>query len=77
MIYGRLSCGAILDYMDYLQPDANNWRRGDEINTGVSLQLSITTSWLNFFTFLIISVVNFVMARERHRGLGEKLCCCC
>ncbi|XP_011311803.1 uncharacterized protein [Fopius arisanus] len=75
-IHMRLGCGSILDFMDYLQPDANNWRRGDVINTGLAIQLGITSSWLNFFSWGFILAINFVMARQRHRTLGEKLCCC-
>ncbi|XP_012264403.1 uncharacterized protein LOC105690852 [Athalia rosae] len=76
VIYNRLSCGAIFDYMDYLQPDANNWRRGDEINTGLAMQTAITTSWFNFFTWLVIIVINFIMARKRRNNLNEQGCCC-
>lgn len=77
VIHNRLSCGAILDYMDYLQPDANNWRRGTEINTGLALQIAITTSWFNFFAWLCIIVINFRMARDRRNELNETTCCCC
>ncbi|XP_043273236.1 uncharacterized protein [Venturia canescens] len=76
VIHNRLSCGAIFDFMDYLHPDTNNWIRGDEINTGVSLQLAIVTSWLNFTTLTIICIINLIMARKRHKSLGEKWCCC-
>ncbi|XP_012286224.1 uncharacterized protein LOC105702872 [Orussus abietinus] len=77
VIHNRLSCGAVLDFMDYLQPDANNWRRGDEINTGLALQLAIVASWFNFFAWAASVVVNAIMARRRVRDSGEKLCCFC
>ncbi|XP_015590217.1 uncharacterized protein LOC107265348 [Cephus cinctus] len=76
-IHNRLSCGAILDFMDYIHPDTNNWRRGDEINTGLALQFSITTSWFNLFVWVGIFVISTIMARRRNKSLGEKLCCCC
>ncbi|EFN87866.1 uncharacterized protein LOC105192386 [Harpegnathos saltator] len=76
-IHDRLSCGGIFDFMDYLQPDANNWVRGSEINTGIALQLAISTSWLNFFVWLAAFSINMVMARKRLHNLGEKFCCCC
>ncbi|XP_033225624.1 uncharacterized protein LOC117178328 [Belonocnema kinseyi] len=76
VIHNRLPCGSIFDFMDYLTPDANNWRRGDEINTGVSLQLAITSTWLNFFAWILIFTINFIMAKRRNSTLGEKLCCC-
>jgi hypothetical protein len=63
--------------MDYIQPDANNWRRGDQINTGVALQLAIVMSWLNFFSWISIFFVNINMARQRLKSLNEKMCCCC
>ncbi|XP_014474929.1 PREDICTED: uncharacterized protein LOC106744554 [Dinoponera quadriceps] len=77
VIHDRLACGTIFDYMDYLHPDANNWVRGAEINTGLALQLAISTSWLNFFAWLAAFSVNMVMARKRLHSLGEKFCCCC
>ncbi|XP_014238111.1 uncharacterized protein LOC106659882 [Trichogramma pretiosum] len=61
VIRNRLSCGAIFDYMDYIQPDANNWRRAESINTGLALQLSITTSSINFILLIIICSINFYM----------------
>ncbi|XP_001602372.2 uncharacterized protein LOC100118396 isoform X2 [Nasonia vitripennis] len=75
-IHNRLSCGAILDFMDYIQPDANNWRRSDAINTGLALQLAIVMSWLNFFSWVTIFLVNINMARQRFKSLNEKMCCC-
>ncbi|EFN70593.1 hypothetical protein EAG_03184 [Camponotus floridanus] len=77
VIHNRLPCSAIFDFMDYLHPDTNNWRRGSEINTGLALQLAIFTSWFNFFAWLIACLINFIMARKRLRNLGEKFCCCC
>lgn len=75
-IHNRLSCGAIFDFMDYLQPDKNHWRR-TEMNTGLALQLAICMSWFNFFAWLTACSMNFIMARKRQRNLGEKFCCCC
>lgn len=76
VIHNRLSCGAIFDYMDFLQPDANNWRRNDEINTGLALQIAILASWFNFFSWVGIVVINFIMARERRLVLDQQNCCC-
>lgn len=75
VIRHRLTCGAIFDYMDYLQPDANNFRRGEEINTGFALQLAIVCTWLNFFTWVIIFLFCFLMARKKCNALGETFCC--
>lgn len=77
MIHDRLPCGAIFDYMDYLQPDANNWRRASEINTGVALQLAVCASWFTYFAWFLACLINFGMARKRLRNTGEKFCFCC
>ncbi|KAK0096965.1 hypothetical protein PV326_003767 [Microctonus aethiopoides] len=76
-IYDRLGCGAIFDFMDYVQPDTNNYRRGDEINTGLSLQLAIVTTWFNIFVWIIIVGINFNMVKRKHRNRNETVCCCC
>lgn len=77
VIHNRLPCGAIFDFMDYLQPDANDWRRSSEINTGIALQLAILTTWFNFFAWMVACSINLTMARKRLRDLGERFCCCC
>ncbi|KYN43552.1 hypothetical protein ALC56_01813 [Trachymyrmex septentrionalis] len=74
-IHNRLSCGAIFDFMDYVQPDKNHWSR-TEMNTAIALQLAIYTSWLNFAAWIVACSINFIMARKRQRNLGEKFCCC-
>ncbi|XP_034937158.1 uncharacterized protein [Chelonus insularis] len=74
-IYNRLNCGAIFDYMDYIEPDANNWRRGDEINTGLALQCAITTVWFNCFSWVAIFVINFTMNRKKKNQNSEKTYC--
>lgn len=76
VIYNRLSCGAILDFMDYLQPDTNNWRRGSEINTGFALQLGIVCSWFNLVGWIAGCAINIIMARNRLIELGEQFWCC-
>lgn len=72
----RLTCSAIFDYMDYLQPDANNFRRGEELNTGFALQLAIVCIWLNFLTWVFIFVLSFTMAKKKLNTFGEHFCCC-
>ncbi|XP_018311202.1 uncharacterized protein [Mycetomoellerius zeteki] len=74
-IHNRLSCGAIFDFMDYVEPDKNNWSR-TEMNTGIALHLAIYTSWFNFVAWMVACSINFIMARKRQRKLGEKFCCC-
>ena len=71
VIHNRLSCGAILDFMDYLQPDisVSDWKRGKEIDTGFALRLAIVSTWLNFCAWILALLLNVTMARRR-------LCCC-
>ncbi|KAJ8733849.1 hypothetical protein PYW07_014400 [Mythimna separata] len=66
-IHFRLACQAIYDFMDYIQKDAPNSRRGDFINTGVALQLAIITAWAAVGIWVAIVVFTAVRAfKERH-----------
>ncbi|KOB74390.1 Uncharacterized protein OBRU01_06596 [Operophtera brumata] len=66
-IHFRLACQAIYDFMDYLQKDAPNSRRGDFINTGVALQLAIISSYLAVALWATVAVRTALRAyRERH-----------
>ncbi|XP_076628351.1 uncharacterized protein LOC143345278 [Colletes latitarsis] len=68
VIHHRLSCGAIFDFMDYLQPDTTDWQRDRQIDTGFALRLSIISTWLNVCTWVFAFLLNVTMARKR-------LCC--
>ncbi|XP_041974338.1 uncharacterized protein LOC121729781 [Aricia agestis] len=71
-IHFRLSCQAIFDFMDYIQKDAPNSRRGDFINTGVALHLALISSWIAVILWITVSVYTAVRAyRER-----DVLTCC-
>lgn len=66
-IHFRLACQAIYDFMDYIQKDAPNSRRGDFINTGVALQLAIITAWASVGILVVIVVYTALRAfKERH-----------
>ena len=41
VIHRRLSCGAIFDFMDYLQPNDSAWNRAKPPDSGVMLRLAI------------------------------------
>lgn len=71
VVHNRLSCGAIFDFMDYLQTDITNWNRVKkiEIDTGFALQLAIISTWFNFFAWTFAFFLNVIMARK-------KFCCC-
>ncbi|CAG4963641.1 unnamed protein product [Parnassius apollo] len=63
----RLSCQAILDFMDYIQKNAPDSQRGDFINTGVALQIAIFTSWIAVSLWIIITVYTALRAyKERN-----------
>ncbi|XP_076174888.1 uncharacterized protein LOC143150485 [Ptiloglossa arizonensis] len=68
VIHNRLSCGAIFDFMDYLQPDVTDWRHNKQIDTGFALRLAIISTWLNFCVWICAFLLNVIMARKR-------LCC--
>ncbi|XP_076655433.1 uncharacterized protein LOC143360463 [Halictus rubicundus] len=65
VIHSRLSCGAIFDFMDYLQPEENHWRRVKQIDTGFALRLAIVSTWLNFSVWIFICLLSVIMARRR------------
>lgn len=70
VIRNKLSCGAIFDFMDYLQTDMtdnNKWIMNKEIDTGFAFQLAIISTWLNFFTWTFAFLLNIIMARKRFR----------
>ena len=69
VVHNRLSCGAIFDFMDYLQTDVTNWNRVKEIDTGLALLLAIISTWFNFFAWTFAFFLNVIMARKR-------FCCC-
>lgn len=70
VIRNRLSCGAIFDFMDYLQTDiANNnkWIMNKEIDTGFAFRLAIISTWFNFFAWTFAFLLNIIMACKRFR----------
>ncbi|KAL4720525.1 hypothetical protein ACJJTC_015293 [Scirpophaga incertulas] len=72
VIHFRLACQAIFDFMDYLQKDAPNSRRGDFINTAISLQLCVISSWLAVVLWFFITIHT---ARRAYKE-REVLTCC-
>ncbi|XP_076239336.1 uncharacterized protein LOC143182289 [Calliopsis andreniformis] len=68
VIHNRLSCGAIFDFMDYLQSDVSSWNRSKKIDTGLALQLAIISTWFNFFIWIFAFLFNVIMVRN-------KFCC--
>lgn len=65
VIRNRLSCGAIFDFIDYLQPSNTTWERAKPPDTGVVLQLAIATTWYNFISWMIAFMLYYIMARRK------------
>lgn len=68
VIQGRLSCGAVLDFMDYLHHTAVQMRqRYYRIDTAATLIIGLVASWLCVVSLLIITVINIVQRRRHSR----------
>lgn len=67
-LQGRITCPAVLDFMDYLQPDPSfDRRRIDRINTAACLVLALIATWVSVGLWLGILIINAVQARRsRH-----------
>lgn len=64
VLQSRLSCGAVLDFMDYLHPNVSfERRRDDRINTSLALIIAIICSWLCVAGWIGILVVNVMRSR--------------
>ncbi|XP_045465031.1 uncharacterized protein LOC123674162 [Harmonia axyridis] len=63
VIYMRLSCGGIFDFMDYLHPIPENSYRYGFIDTGLALMIGITGSCIAFLLFIVASFLNVKRAR--------------
>lgn len=65
VIHDRLSCGAIFDFLDYIQPDDTTWARTKPPDTGVILLLAIASTWYNFISWMIAFLIYYIMARRK------------
>lgn len=68
VIYNRLSCQGVFDFMDYMQLDTGNAYRNGIINTGLSLIIGISTSAIASFSFLLASILNVKLSRNIDDG---------
>lgn len=66
LVYERLSCGSVYDFLDYLQPDpellADKYRRTYLIHSAYYLQVSMLTAWLDCLIWSIIAAYNIRLA---------------
>jgi len=65
VIQSRLSCGAIFDFMDYIQDDLSLERRRDyRINTAIPFILAVIAAWIVFISWVGIVVINIIRFRQ-------------
>ncbi|XP_072397184.1 uncharacterized protein [Diabrotica undecimpunctata] len=64
VIYQRLQCQGVFDFMDYMQTDSGNAYRDGIINTGLSLIFGVSSACIAWISFLAASVVNIKVARR-------------
>lgn len=68
VIQGRLSCGAILDFMDYLHHTAVQMRqRYYRIDTAATLIIGLVASWMCVISLLLITVISVIQSRRNSR----------
>ncbi|XP_023025451.2 uncharacterized protein [Leptinotarsa decemlineata] len=58
VIYNRLSCQSVYDFMDYMQMDSGNAYRNGIINTGLALVIGIMSSFVTWISYLFASILN-------------------
>lgn len=59
VIYNRLSCASIFDFMDYIQPIPENTYRDSIINTGLDLIIGLFASFLSCVVFIFSAIINY------------------
>lgn len=65
VVHNRLTCNAIFDFMDYLQPMYNYYIRDNFINTAAALLIGIITSFSSTFCLGVASFLNTKMVRNK------------
>lgn len=63
VVHGRLSCNAIFDFMDYVQPDSGRGYREGYIDTGLDLTTGMLASFFAWVLFSVASMYNIKVAR--------------
>lgn len=58
VLYNRLGCQGVFDFMDYMQPDSGRAYRDGIINTGLCLIFGISGACINWISFLLASFIN-------------------
>lgn len=66
VVHDRLSCNAIFDFMDYVQPDSGRGYREGYINTGLDLTIGVVASFFACALFSLASVFNVKIAKWKY-----------
>lgn len=65
LVFERLSCGTVLDFLDFLQPDPpllpDQYRRTYILHTAYYLEVAILSSWIDCIIWVVISVYNIYL----------------
>lgn len=64
VIYNRLACQGVFDFMDYMQLDTGNAYRSGIINTGLALIIGISSSAIASISFILASILNLKLSRK-------------
>lgn len=64
VIYNRLACNGVFDFMDYMQLDTGNAYRNGIINTGLALIFGIVGSAIASFAFILASILNIKLGKR-------------
>lgn len=65
VVHGRLTCNAVFDFMDYLQPVVRNIERGSYVNTAFALIVGIIASFFSTTALALASAINIKFARKQ------------
>ncbi|XP_050316225.1 uncharacterized protein LOC126750615 [Anthonomus grandis grandis] len=65
VIYRRLYCQSIFDFMDYMQLDTGNAYTSGYINTGLALSFGLSASFFAWVLLFMAGVLNVIMAKRR------------
>lgn len=64
VIYNRLSCQGVFDFMDYMQQDSGNAYRNGIINTALALIIGVSASAVATASFLWATILNIKLSRN-------------
>ncbi|KAK9506300.1 hypothetical protein O3M35_008259 [Rhynocoris fuscipes] len=68
LIFDRMTCGTIYDFIDYLQPDPDflefQYRRGNwKLHTDLALTIALWCTWFTLGLYICIAIITFKCSR--------------